>query len=42
MMIANIPAVWLGEALADRVNMKVMRGIAAALFLLLGVLALFA
>jgi putative Ca2+/H+ antiporter (TMEM165/GDT1 family) len=42
MMIANVPAVWLGEALADRVNMKVMRGIAAALFLLLGVLALFA
>jgi len=41
MMIANVPAVWLGEALADRVNMKVMRGIAAALFLLLGVLALF-
>jgi putative Ca2+/H+ antiporter (TMEM165/GDT1 family) len=42
MMIANIPAVWLGESLADRVNMKVMRGIAAALFLLLGVLALIA
>jgi putative Ca2+/H+ antiporter (TMEM165/GDT1 family) len=41
MMIANVPAVWLGEALADRVNMKLMRGIAAALFLLLGVLALF-
>jgi putative Ca2+/H+ antiporter (TMEM165/GDT1 family) len=42
MMIANVPAVWLGEALADRVNMKVMRGIAAALFVLLGVLALLA
>lgn len=42
MMIANVPAVWLGEALADRVNMKVMRGVAAALFVLLGVLALFA
>ena len=41
MMIANVPAVWLGEALADRVNMKLMRRIAAALFLLLGVLALF-
>ena len=42
MMIANVPAVWLGEALARRVDMKVMRGIAAALFLIVGVLALFA
>jgi putative Ca2+/H+ antiporter (TMEM165/GDT1 family) len=42
MMIANVPAVWLGEALADRVNMKAMRGVAAALFVVLGVLALFA
>jgi Ca2+/H+ antiporter, TMEM165/GDT1 family len=42
MMIANVPAVWVGEALAQRVNMKVMRGVAAALFVLLGALALFA
>ena len=42
MMIANVPAVWIGEALAHRVNMKVMRGVAAALFILLGVLALLA
>ena len=42
MMIANVPAVWIGEALAHRVNMKVMRGVAAALFVLLGVLAVFA
>jgi putative Ca2+/H+ antiporter (TMEM165/GDT1 family) len=42
MMIANVPAVWLGEALAHRVNMKAMRWIAAALFVVLGVLALFA
>ncbi len=42
MMIANVPAVWLGETLAHRVNMKVMRGVAAALFVVLGVLALFA
>jgi putative Ca2+/H+ antiporter (TMEM165/GDT1 family) len=42
MMIANVPAVWLGEALAHRVNMKVMRWIAAASFVVLGVLALFA
>jgi len=42
MMIANVPAVWMGEALAHRVNMKVMRWVAAGLFVLLGVLALFA
>jgi len=42
MMIANIPAVWIGEALAHRVNMKVMRWVAAVLFVLLGVLALLA
>lgn len=40
MLIANAPAVWLGEALAHRVNMNVMRWIAAALFVLLGVLTL--
>lgn len=42
MMIANVPAVWVGEALAHRINMKLMHGIAAGLFLVLGVLALFA
>jgi Ca2+/H+ antiporter, TMEM165/GDT1 family len=42
MMIANVPAVWIGEALAHRVNMKLMRWVAGALFALLGVLALFA
>jgi putative Ca2+/H+ antiporter (TMEM165/GDT1 family) len=36
MMIANVPAVWMGEALAHRVNMKWMRWVAAALFVLLG------
>jgi putative Ca2+/H+ antiporter (TMEM165/GDT1 family) len=40
MLIANAPAVWLGEALAHRVNMRVMRWIAAGLFILLGVLTL--
>jgi len=40
MMIANIPAVWMGEVLAHRVNMKIMRWIAASLFILLGILAL--
>jgi len=42
MMIANVPTVWMGEALAHRINMKIMRAAAAALFVLLGVLALFA
>ena len=42
MMIANVPAVWIGEALAHRVNMKAMRWVAAGLFALLGVLALLA
>ena len=42
MMIANVPAVWMGEALAERVRMDVMRWIAAGLFVLLGILALLA
>lgn len=42
MMVANVPAVWIGRALADRVNMQVMRWVAAALFVLLGMLALLA
>ncbi len=40
MMIANVPAVWIGEALTRRVSMTAMRGVAAALFVVLGVLAL--
>jgi putative Ca2+/H+ antiporter (TMEM165/GDT1 family) len=32
--------VWLGERLAQRVNMKVLRWIAAGLFVLMGVLTL--
>ena len=42
MMIANVPAVWMGEALAHRVNMKWMRWVAAALFIVLGALTLLA
>ena len=42
MMIANVPAVWMGETLAHRVNMKWMRWGAAALFVLLGALTLLA
>ncbi|MFA5809804.1 MAG: TMEM165/GDT1 family protein, partial [Thermoleophilia bacterium] len=41
MMIANVPAVWLGETMAHRINMKYMRWVAASLFILLGVLSLF-
>jgi len=42
MMIANVPAVLVGEALATRINMKVMRYVAAGLFVVTGLLALFA
>ena len=42
MMIANIPAVWIGEKLTYRVNMHIMHMIAAALFFVLGILTLFA
>jgi Ca2+/H+ antiporter, TMEM165/GDT1 family len=42
MMIADVPAVWVGEALSRRINMKWMRWIAAALFILLGGLTLLA
>jgi putative Ca2+/H+ antiporter (TMEM165/GDT1 family) len=40
MMIANVPAVWVGEALAHRINMRWMRWVAAGLFILLGALTL--
>ncbi len=42
MMIANVPAVWMGEALAHRVNMKWTRWVAAALFVVLGALTFLA
>jgi putative Ca2+/H+ antiporter (TMEM165/GDT1 family) len=37
MMIANVPAVWIGQALGHRINMRAMRWVAAGLFILLGV-----
>jgi len=40
MMIANVPAVWIGETLSKRINMKYLRWAAAALFIVLGVLTL--
>lgn len=42
MLIANAPAVWLGETLARHVNMKVMRRVAAGLFFVLGIITLVA
>jgi putative Ca2+/H+ antiporter (TMEM165/GDT1 family) len=40
MMVANVPAVWIGAALAHRVNMKALRWVAAGLFVVLGILTL--
>ena len=40
MMIANVPAVFIGEHLLRRVPMKLVRGVAAALFAVFGVLIL--
>jgi Ca2+/H+ antiporter, TMEM165/GDT1 family len=41
MMIANIPAVLLGEALVKKIPLPIMRYIASGLFALVGVLILF-
>lgn len=40
MMLANVPAVLVGEAAARKLPMKLVHGIAAAIFVLLGVLVL--
>lgn len=40
MMIANVPAVFLGEKLATRIPMGVVHGIAALIFAILGILTL--
>jgi putative Ca2+/H+ antiporter (TMEM165/GDT1 family) len=40
MMLANVPAVYLGEKIANRVSLKLVHGIAAAVFALLGVATL--
>jgi putative Ca2+/H+ antiporter (TMEM165/GDT1 family) len=40
MMIANVPAVLLGEVAARKLPMRLVHGIAAAIFLVLGVLVL--
>ena len=40
MMIANVPAVWVGEKLAERMPVKAVRLIAAALFIGIGAVTL--
>jgi putative Ca2+/H+ antiporter (TMEM165/GDT1 family) len=40
MMIANVPAVFAGERIADRIPLRLVRGAAASLFAVLGVAAL--
>lgn len=41
MMLANVPAVFLGDRIAAKVSMKLVHGIAAAIFCMLGLLTLF-
>jgi putative Ca2+/H+ antiporter (TMEM165/GDT1 family) len=36
MMLANVPAVFLGHALVKRVSLRLVRGLAASLFLVIG------
>jgi len=40
MMIANVPAVFLGDALAKKLPLRLVHAIAAAIFLVLGILVL--
>jgi putative Ca2+/H+ antiporter (TMEM165/GDT1 family) len=40
MMLANVPAVYFGEAVARRVSMRLVHGVSALIFLLLGALTL--
>ena len=41
MMLANVPAVFLGETIAKKVSMPLVHGIAAVIFAVLGLLTLF-
>ncbi len=41
MLIADVPAVFLGERLAGRIPMRLVHGIAAVIFLMLGLATLF-
>jgi len=41
MMLANVPAVLLGDRIAKKVSMKLVHGVAALIFAVLGVMTLF-
>ena len=41
MMLANVPAVFLGDTIARKVSMRLVHGIAAVIFAVLGLLTLF-
>ena len=41
MMLANVPAVFLGDRIAKKVSMKLVHGVAALIFAVLGVMTLF-
>lgn len=41
MMLANVPAVFLGDRIAQRVSMHLVHGVSALIFLVLGLLTLF-
>jgi putative Ca2+/H+ antiporter (TMEM165/GDT1 family) len=41
MMLANVPAVYLGDKVAERVSMAWVHGVSALIFLVLGALTLF-
>jgi putative Ca2+/H+ antiporter (TMEM165/GDT1 family) len=40
MMLANVPAVFMGDQIAKKVSMKLVHAVAAAIFAVLGVLTL--
>ena len=40
MMLANVPAVFLGDTISKKVSMRLVHGIAAAIFGALGLLTL--
>ena len=40
MMLANAPVVWLGDAITQRVPLRMVHGISAVVFAILGALAL--
>jgi Ca2+/H+ antiporter, TMEM165/GDT1 family len=40
MLIADVPAIWLGNAGAQRLPLRMIRGLASALFALIGIAVL--